>query len=183
MKLLGTSVLLAGLFVIFSAAPVRAQGAAPAKGPPPAAGAAPAASCKAFGNGKCFDPAVMAHLPKAAVMSACGESEATYLGEKGDKDTCKLFFKVTGEKDEDTFVQIYAPAQKDVPSSPTDPFFSWKRLGKVYMTDKAKSPKSAPMLLVATGLWLPGTGYFVSVNASTKVCTKAEVTQLAKSMK
>jgi hypothetical protein len=182
MKLLGTSVLLAGVTVVFSLSVVRAQGTAPTKAPP-AAAAAPAATCKAFGGGKCCDPAVVAHLPKQAVMSACAESETTYLGEKGDKDTCKLFFKVPGEKDEETFVQIYAPAQKDVPEYPTDPFFSWKKMGKVFMTDKAKSPKSAPMLLVATGLWFPGKGYFVSVNASIKVCTKVEVTKLAKSMK
>jgi hypothetical protein len=39
------------------------------------------------------------------------------------------------------------------------------------------------MLATATGLWMPGTGYVVSVNASTKVCTKAEATRLARSLK
>ena len=41
------------------------------------------------------------------------------------------------------------------------------------MTDKAKSPKAAPMAANSTGLYLPGKGYSVSVNASTKVCTQA----------
>jgi hypothetical protein len=35
----------------------------------------------------------------------------------------------------------------------------------------------------ATGLWLPGKGYFVAVNASTKVCDKAQVKRLAAKMK
>jgi hypothetical protein len=126
---------------------------------------------------------VAAHLPKEAIYSACGESDATFLGEQGSKDTCKYVFKVEGQKDEDTFVQVYAPAQKEVPSSPNDPFFSWKKVGKVYMTDKAKSPKAAPMMVNSTGLWLPAKGYFVSVNASTKVCDKNQAKRLASSMK
>ena len=53
-------------------------------------------------------------------------------------------------------MQVYAPPQKQVPSSPTDPFFRWKKVGKVFVTDKALSPKSAPLLVASTGLWLPG---------------------------
>ncbi len=66
---------------------------------------------------------------------------------------------------------------------PNDPFFGYKKVGKVYMTDKAKSPKSAPMLASQTGLYLPGKGYSVSVNASIKVCTKNEAKKLAPAMK
>jgi len=145
---------------------------------------APAAksTCKLHGKA-CCDPAVTAHLSKDAVFSACGESEATFLGEDGSKDTCKYIFSVPGEKAEDTFVQVYAPAQKEVPSEPNDPFFAWKKVGKVFVTEKAKSPKAAPMIANATGLWLPGKGYFVSVNASTKVCSKPEVKKLASAMK
>lgn len=149
--------------------------------PKPAAPAAAPADCKAFGGGKCCDPAVAAHLDKAAIFSACGESDATYLGEKGSKDTCRFTFKVDGK--EEAFVEVYAPAAKEVPDAPTDPFFSWKKIGKVFITDKAKSPKSAPNLAAATGLWMPGKGFFVSVNASTKICTKAEAARLAKSVK
>ena len=47
----------------------------------------------------------------------------------------------------------------------------------------AHLPKAAPMMANSTGLWMPGKGYFVSVNASTKVCSKAEVTKLAPSIK
>ncbi len=140
-------------------------------------------NCKAFGAGKCCDPAVTAHLPRDAVFKACGESDATYLGEVGSKETCKFVFKVAGEKPDDTFVQVYAPAQKEVPTSPNDPFFQWKKVGKAFLTEKAKSPKAAPMMVNSTGLWMPGKGYFVSVNASTKVCTKAEVAKLAPSIK
>lgn len=146
--------------------------------------AAPAGACKAFRGKKCCDTAVAQHLAKESVLSACGESEATFLGEDGSqKDTCKYHFKVEGEKEDDTFVQVYAPAQKEVPAAPTDPFFRWKKIGKVFVTDKAASPKSAPMLAAATGLWLPGKGYMVSVNASIKVCSKAEAQRLAKSMR
>lgn len=159
-----------------------ARAAEPAK--PAAAAAAPApTNCKAFNGGKCCDPAVTAHLAKQAVFSACGESDATFLGESASKEACKYVFKVEGEKPDDTSVEVYAPAQKEVPDSPTDPFFSWKRIGKAYMTEKAKSPKAAPMMLAATGLWLPGKGYFVSVRASTKVCSKADVKKLAASLK
>ena len=156
--------------------------AAAAGGAGGASGSVPT-NCKAFGGGKCCDPAVMGHLPKEAVFKACGESDATYLGEVGSKETCKYIFKVEGEKADDTFVQVYAPSQKEVPTSPNDPFFQWKKVGKAFLTEKAKSPKAAPMMVNSTGLWLPGKGYFVSVNASTKVCTKAEATKLAPSMK
>ena len=81
------------------------------------------------------------HLPKEAIFGACGESDATFLGEKGSKDTCRYVFKVDGK--EEAFVEIYAPAHKEVPSAPSDPFFSWKKVGKVFVTDKATSPKSA----------------------------------------
>jgi len=53
----------------------------------------------------------------------------------------------------------------------------------VFFTKKALSPKSAPMLASATGLWLPAKAYFVAVNASTKVCTKYEAMRLAPRMK
>lgn len=153
----------------------------------PKAGAAPAAAaptnCKVYGGGKCCDPAVTAHLTKESIFKACGESEATFLGESGKKDECRYHFKVEGEKPDDTTVMVYAPQQKEVPSSPTDPFFSYKHVGKVYVTDKAKSPKVAATMANSTGLWLPGKGYFVSVNASTKVCTKPEASKLAPLMK
>jgi hypothetical protein len=151
----------------------------------PAAGAATPTptTCKAFGSAKCCDPAIAAHLTRAAVFKACGESDATFLGEAGSKETCKYVFKVEGEKPDETFVQVYAPAQKEVPSYPNDPFFSWKKVGKAFVTDKAKSPKAAPMMANATGIWFPGKGYFVSVNASTKVCTKVEASKLAPSIK
>ena len=162
-----------------SSGPARAQPAAPVPAAP--------TNCKAYGTGKCCDPAVMQHLPKEAVFTACGESEATFLGEKGSKDTCRYVFKAAeGDKGggkEEPFVELYAPAAKEVPESPTDPFFSWKRVGKVYVTDKAKSPKSAPMLAQGTGLFMPGRGFYLQVNASTRVCTKAEATRLARSMK
>ena len=70
-----------------------------------------------------------------------------------------------------------------MPSSPNDPFFSWKKVGKAYVTDKAKSPKAAPMMANSTGIWLPAKGYFVSINASTKVCTKVEASKLATAVK
>lgn len=160
-----------------------AQTRAPAAKPPAASAPVAPTSCKTFRTGKCCDPAVVVHLPKDAVFAACGESEATFIGESGSKDTCKYVFKVEGQKEDDTFVQVYAPTQKEVPDSPQDPFFRWKKVGKVFVTDKAASPKSAPILLSSTGLWLPAKGYFVSVNASTKVCTKAEASKLAKRMK
>ena len=148
----------------------------------PAAAPAAAPTCKLHGK-KCCDPAVAAHLPKEAVYKACGESDATYLGEDGSKDTCKYVFKVGSEKEDDTYVQVYAPVQKTVLEEPNDPFFSYKKIGKVYVTEKAKSPKSAPMLASQTGLYMPAKGYSVSVNASVKVCTKAEAKKLAPGIK
>src|SRR6478752_4086935 len=115
----------------------------PAAPPAPgAAGAAPAAAakptCKLHGKA-CCDPAIEAHLTKEAVFKACGESDTTYLGQEAQRETCKYYFKVEGEKDEQsTFVQVYAPQQKEVMASPNDPFFSWKKVGKVYITEKPK---------------------------------------------
>jgi hypothetical protein len=158
-------------------------GAAWAQGAAPPAPAAPAAApaCKAYGGSKCCDPNVTLHLPRQAVFSACGESEASYLGEKGSKDTCRYVFKTDDGKE--SFVEVYAPAQKEVPPSPTDPFFAWRKVGKVFVTDKAKDARSKPMLETSTGLWMPGAGFMVSVNAQTKVCTKPEALRLAKSVR
>jgi hypothetical protein len=183
--LIGSSLVLAALVVMgLTAANAQNKPAAPAA--PAGAGGAPAPAkptcAKQYGK-NCCDPAVMEHLTKDAVYKACGESDATFLGESGQKDTCKYHFKVEGEKSDDTYVQVYAPAQKEVPASPNDPFFSYKKVGKVYVTDKAKSPKSAPIAAAQTGLYLAGKGYVVSVAASTKVCTKPEATKLGASMK
>ena len=151
----------------------------------PAAAAKPT-DCKAFGNGPCCDPAVAAHLPRSAIFSACRETPDSYLGERGGKDTCRYVFKSgkdeAAEKDPG-FVEIYVPKQKQVPSEPSDPFFAWSKVGKAFVTSRATSPKSAPMLAASTGIWLPGDGYFVSVNASTKVCTRGEAQKLAKSVR
>jgi len=160
----------------------RPQAAPPVPAPAPAP-AADANKCKAYGGAKCCSPDVTLHLKKEDIFSACGQSEATYLGEVGSKDTCKYVFKVAGESEESTYVQVYAPAAKEVLEKPTDPFMSFKKVGKVWMTDKAKSPKAAAQVSSSTGLYLAGRGYFVSVAASTKVCSKAQAAALAKSMK
>ncbi len=165
----------AALTVSLFALPSLAQ---PKPATPPAA---PAGTCKTYGGGKCCSPDVTLHLKKDDVFRACGESEATYLGEAAEKDTCKYYFKVAGEPD--SFVQVYAPSAKEVLDKPTDPFMSFKKVGKVWITDRAKSPKAAPQLAASTGLYMPGRGYFVSVAASTKVCTKSEATQLSRSLK
>jgi hypothetical protein len=181
--LLGARLLAVGASLGLAAAVVPgrlARADKPAAAPAPAAAAV---KCKAHNGKTCCDPAISAHLPLSAVFAACGESDATFLGEEGSKETCKYVFKVEGQKEDDTFVQVYAPAQKEVPSEPNDPFFSWKKVGKVFVTEKAKSPKAAPMMANSTGLWLPAKGYFVSINASTKVCDKAQAKKLAPSMK
>jgi hypothetical protein len=187
--LIGLAMSAAVAFLMTYVAQQAARAQAPKPATAPAAGAggaggagAPAVTCKLRGK-KCCDPAIAAHLPKEAVFKACGESDATFIGEDGNsKETCKYFFKVANEKEDETFVQVYAPTQKEVMQSPNDPFFSWKKVGKAYITDKAKSPKAAPMAAAATGLYMPGKGYSVSINASTKVCTKQEATKLAPSM-
>ncbi len=117
--------LLVGAFVFLFAALARFDEPARAQQQP-----AGPAKCKLWRGANCCDPAVSAHLPKEAVFSACGESEATYLGEQAQKDTCKYVFKVPGKKDEDSFVQVYAPPQKQVPSSPNDPFFRSRTPGQ-----------------------------------------------------
>lgn len=159
--------------------------AAPPAGPAPTPPAAPAGNCKTFGAGKCCSPDITMHLAKEAVFSACGQSEATFIGEAASKDlfTCKYHFKVAGENSDDTYVQVYMSPSKEVPDRPTDPFFSYKKVGKVWMTDKAQSPKAAAMSNSTTGLYLPGKGYYVMVSASTKVCGKPQVATLAKSVK
>jgi len=177
-RYLGSLVLLVavGFFVGRAFAQAPPSGAAAKPAPPPIP--SPRREIVSFGTG--FADQV---IVKEAIYAACGESDATFLGEQGEKDTCKYFFKVAGAKEDETFVQVYAPPTKEVPDSPTDPFFKWGRIGKVFYTEKALSPKSAPMIANATGLWLPAKGYFVAVNASTKVCDKAQVKRLAAKMK
>lgn len=155
-----------------------AGGGVNAAEPVPAANA-----CKAYQGSKCCDPAVTAHLTKETVFSTCGQSDATYLGEQAAKDTCKYVFKIGAEKEAATFVQVYAPAQKNPGSEPGDPFFAWTRVGKAFVTKKALSPKAAPMLLNSTGIWYPGKDYVVNVNASVKVCSKPQALKLAAKVK
>jgi len=161
------------------ATPSRPQAAPPAPAPAPAA----AGNCKAYGGGKCCSPDVTLHLSKEAVYTACGESDATYLGEVGSKDTCKYVFKVAGAAEDSTYVQVYSPVVKEVLDKPTDPFMSFKKVGKVWVTDQAKSPKAAAQVAGSTGLYMAGRGFFVSIAASTKVCTKTETIQLSKAIK
>jgi hypothetical protein len=165
-----------------AAPPAPAANTVGGPGAPPAA---PAGNCKTFGAGKCCKPDVTMHLPKEAVYAACGESDATFIGEAASKDmlTCKYHFSVPGEKSEDTNVQVYVGMAKEIPDKPSDPFFSYKKLGKVWMTDKAKSPKAAAMSSGTAGLYLAGKGYYIMVSASTKVCSKNEVIALSKSIK
>jgi hypothetical protein len=153
---------------------------------PPAAATpapAPAGNCKAYGAGKCCSPDVTLHLNKEAIYAACGESDATFLGDEASKETCNFHFKVAGENADDTTVQVYSPVVKEVMDKPTDPFMSFKKVGKVWVTDKAKSPKAAAQVVARTGLYMAGRGFFVSVSASTKVCTKNEAITLSKSIK
>jgi hypothetical protein len=181
-----TRILIASsLFVSALALPVlvhqrTTQAAPPAPAP---AAAAPAGNCKTFGAGKCCSPDVTMHLEKESVFSACGQSEATFIGEAASKDTCKYHFKIAGENSEETYVQVYSPAAKEVLDKPTDPFMTFKKVGKVWVTDKAKSPKAASQVASSTGLYMPGRGFFVSVAASTKVCTKPQTVTLSKSLK
>jgi hypothetical protein len=169
----------AALAVLVLAIPSRPEAAPNA----PAATPAPAGNCKAYGGGKCCSPDVTLHLSKDAVYAACGKTEATYLGEVGSKDTCKYVFKIAGENEDSTYVQVYSPIAKEVLEKPTDPFMSFKKVGKVWVTDKAKSPKAQAQVAGSTGLYMAGRGYFVSVAASTKVCTKPQAIQLSKAIK
>jgi len=171
----------AALAVFVLAIPSRPEAAPNA--PVPAPAPAPAGNCKAYGGGKCCSPDVTLHLSKEDVYTACGKSEATFLGEVGSKDTCKYVFKIAGENEDSTYVQVYSPIAKEVLEKPTDPFMSFKKVGKVWVTDKAKSPKAAAMSNSTTGLYMAGKGYYVMVSASTKVCAKSEVATLAKSVK
>jgi len=122
-------------------------------------------------------------LSRDAVYAACGQTDATFLGEVGSKDTCKYVFKVAGESEDSTYVQVYSPIAKEVLEKPTDPFMSFKKVGKVWVTDKAKSPKAQAQVSGSTGLYMAGRGFFVSVSASTKVCSKNQAVQLSKSIK
>lgn len=155
-----------------------------------------AAACKAYDGGPCCDREVARHLSRYAIFNACRETSETYLGERGGKDTCRYMFRpkqpatAGSQKDDEEaapapegHVEVFAPAQAEVPEQPEDPFFAWAKVGKAYVTYKAKTPKSAPLLAASTGIWLPGDGYFVSVNASTRVCTRGEAQKLAKSVR
>jgi hypothetical protein len=161
-------------------------------------GGKPAAdSCKSYGGGPCCDRQIARHLSRYAVFTACRETGETYLGERGGKDSCRYVFRdknagkagdaaaaaaaLTGSGE--GFVEIQAPAQAQVPEQPEDPFFSWMKVGKAFVTTRARTPDAQAVLASATGIWLPGDGYFVSVTASTRVCTRGEAQQLARSVR
>ena len=145
------------------------------------AAAAAKPTCKLHGKA-CCDPAIEAHLPKEAVYTACGESEATYLGQEAQRETCKYFFKVEGAAEPETFVQVYAPQQKEVLPAPT--ISSTVEEGRQGVHHRqGEVAQGGADGRTATRLYLPGKGYSVSVNASTKVCTRTEAANLAPSMK
>src|SRR3982750_1859576 len=83
-----------GLTAAYAQNKPAAPGAAAGAGGAPAAAAKP--TCKLHGKA-CCDPAIEAHLPKEAVYKACGESDATYVGQEAQRDTCKYFLKVEGQ--------------------------------------------------------------------------------------
>ena len=142
-----------------------------------------APTCKLHGK-KCCDPAITAHLPKErSSRPAASPTRRSSARTAARRTPASTSSRCANEKEDDTYVQVYAPTQKEVLPEPNDPFFGYKKVGKVYVTEKAKSPKSAPMLAAQTGLYMPGKGYSVSVNASVKVCTKAEAKKLAPAMK
>src|SRR6476619_7664419 len=95
-KILMIGFTLAAAAMGLTAARAQNKPAAPAGAPAPGgAGGAPAdakPTCKLHGKA-CCDPAIEAHLPKEAVFKACGESDATYLGQEAQRETCKYFFK------------------------------------------------------------------------------------------
>src|SRR5688500_10005311 len=121
---LRASFLTSGIIVALAAFGYAARADAPAVSAP---------TCKAYSNSRCCDPTVAAHLPLQVVLSSCGKNETQFLGEAGSKDTCKYMFKVGDDSNANTYVQVYAPAQKDPGTSPTDPFFDWARVGKAYV--------------------------------------------------
>ena len=136
-----------------------------------------AGDCKVYGDGPCCDRQIARHLSRSAIFAACSETAKTFVGEQGSKDTCRYVFEGGG------FVEVYAPVQDSVPPAPSDPFFAWSKVGKAFVTVRATTPKSAPVLAASTGIFLPGDGYIVSVNASTKVCTRGQAQQLARSVR
>jgi len=91
-------------------------------------------------------------------------------------------FKVAGENEDSTYVQVYSPIAKEVLDKPTDPFMSFKKVGKCGSLTKRSRPRPG----AGCGQHRPvhgGRGYFVSIAASTKVCSKAQALQLSKSIK
>jgi hypothetical protein len=164
------------------AAPAAGDGGAKTAAADGGGGAAEAA-CKVHAGGRCCLPEVTAHLPKELVFAACKGAEAAYLGERKTSDGCRYVFGKEGVKTEDTTLEMTVSKLKNVPESPTDPFFKWKKAGKAYYTDKAASPKSAPMLARGTGLFYPGQGEVVSVTVPTAICPAVQARKLAVKLK
>ena len=159
------------------AAPPRAGGAGGGRR------AAAKPTCKLHGKA-CCDPAIEAHLPKEAVFKACGESDATFLGEEAPSGHLQVLLQGRGREGRRHLrAGLRAGRRKRSCRRRTIRSSRGRRSARSYMTEKAKSPKAAPMVANSTGLCLPGKGYLVSVNASTKVCTKHEAEKLAPAMK
>ena len=63
-------------------------------------------TCKGFASGKCCDPSLTRRLAKEAIYAACGQSDATFLGEEAAAGTCRYVFRVAGEKPGAGVVQV-----------------------------------------------------------------------------
>jgi hypothetical protein len=182
-QVLAGVVLAAAIGLAAAILPARLAGAGSQPGAPATGGAQ---KCKALEGKPCCDPALAAHLPLSAVFAACGESEATYRGEDGSDGQCRYYFNIEGQKQDATYVSIFSPPVPDPPTKPSETFFTYTKVGNVYVTDKPQSPDdevAVKSLKKSTGLWMPGKGYFVTVSASTAVCDRSQAIQLAPAIK
>ena len=70
-------------------------------------------TCKLHGK-DCCDPAIEAHLPKEAVFKACGESDATFLGQEARRRHLQVLLQGRGRRRRERHLRpgLRAPAER-----------------------------------------------------------------------
>ena len=153
--------------------------AAPAAG---GAGGAPAAAakptCKLHGK-TCCDPAVEAHLPKEAVFKACGESEATYLGEEAQATPASTSSRSRGRRKTRRSCRFTRPSEGGAARAERSVLLVEEGRQGVRHGQGEVAQGGADGGVNSTGLYLPGKGYFGQRQRVDEGLHRAEATKLA----
>ena len=132
--------------------------------------------------------ALIRHLSPPLVRRTCKKAQKTFERTVLVEGACRYVFRPEeSEEEADTaklpFVEIRETSQPEPPSRPEDTFYSWRKVGKAYVTYKANTARAQPWFDTATTLWLADETTVVTVTVATALCTRAEADRLAKALR